>query len=231
MSFGPDTRGETVKLSSMRYKGFVWPHNPRIYTITFQRSMAVHKVPFGRCRLQSLGMTRRVMKGEGEFVGEDAYRQFKALASIFYEDTPGTLLHPLWDASSAWFVNLELAQEPRENYVSYRFEFWEDCTLYQTGVERIAAPAAADPAADPAGAAQEASGPLWNGPPVLDGAGTGGEYREIGKNRSQYHTVTQGQNLWSIAQQHGMGADELIALNPEIKNPNLVHVGQKVKVR
>ena len=69
-----------MKLSSMRYKSFVWPHNPRVYTISFQRNMALHKVPFGRYRLQGLGMTRRVMKGEGEFAGEDAYRQIQALS-------------------------------------------------------------------------------------------------------------------------------------------------------
>ena len=43
-----------MRLSSMRFKGFVWPHNPRVYTVSFERNMAVHKVPFGRYRLQSL---------------------------------------------------------------------------------------------------------------------------------------------------------------------------------
>ena len=55
-------------LSAMRYKEFTWPHNPRTYTIEYQRSMAVNKVPFGRYHLQDLGPTRRVMRGEGEFV-------------------------------------------------------------------------------------------------------------------------------------------------------------------
>lgn len=67
----------------MRYKDYVWPHNPRIYSIGFQRVMGAAKVPFGRYLLQDLGPGQRVMEGEGEFVGEDAYAQFKKLATVF----------------------------------------------------------------------------------------------------------------------------------------------------
>ena len=45
----------------MRYKDYVWPHNPRTYTIDYERKMAAQKVPFGRYHLQDLGLTRRVM--------------------------------------------------------------------------------------------------------------------------------------------------------------------------
>ena len=60
-----------MELRPMQYKGFVWPHNPRTYTITYDRQVAVHKVPFGRYAMQDLGMTHRVMRGEGEFVGPE----------------------------------------------------------------------------------------------------------------------------------------------------------------
>ena len=72
-----------MELRPMQYKGFVWPHNPRTYTITYDRQVAVHKVPFGRYAMQDLGMTHRVMRGEGEFVGPEAYDTFRALASVF----------------------------------------------------------------------------------------------------------------------------------------------------
>ena len=74
-----------MKLAAMRYKDYVWPHNPRTYTIDYERRMAAQKVPFGRYHLQDLGLTRRVMKGEGEFVGPTAYEEFKKLASVFYQ--------------------------------------------------------------------------------------------------------------------------------------------------
>lgn len=220
-----------MKLSCMRYKSFVWPHNPTVYTVAFQRNMALHKVPFGRYRLQSLGMTRRVMMGEGEFVGEDAYRQIQALGSVFYENTPGVLVHPLWNTTSAWFVNLELVQEPREDYVKYRFEFWEDYAGYQTGVETITPPKAAPaPAAEikkpdtnTAGAADNGAAGSWESPVVVGNSQT--------TAAAASHRVTQGQTLWGIAQKYGIGLNELIALNPQIKNPNLIYVGQEVRVK
>lgn len=220
-----------MKLSSMRYKSFEWPHNPRVYTISFQRSMALHKVPFGRYKLESLGMTRRVMKGEGEFVGEDAYRQFKQLASVFYDNTPGVLVHPLWDTATAWFVKLELAQEPREDYVKYRFEFWEDYSGYQTGVMAIAPPKVSS-----APAAAQDTGGAGGGNTVsgdTGGAGSGwtGAASPAAGTAASCHTVSQGQTLWGIAQKYGIGLNELIALNPQIKNPNLIHVGQEVRVK
>lgn len=212
-----------MRLSSMRFKGFVWPHNPRVYTVSFERNMAVHKVPFGRYRLQSLGMTRRVMKGEGEFVGEDAYRQFKRLASIFYEETPGTLVHPLWDAASAWFVSLELAQEPREDYVKYRFEFWEDFGGCQASLEQTGGGASGGTAVS-AGSGEGAGGGS-GGEQSVPPAAAGGTERA-----ARWHTVIKGETLWSIARKYGATVAALTALNPQIKNPNLIYTGQKVRV-
>ncbi len=112
-------------LSPMRFKNFVWPHNPRVYSIAFERKLAAHKIPFGRHVIQSLGQTRRVLRGEGEFVGQGAYDTFKKLASVFYEETPGVLVHPVWMTTTAWFAALELRQRPRRDYAAYSFEFWE----------------------------------------------------------------------------------------------------------
>ena len=114
-----------MKLAAMRYKDYVWPHNPRVYTIEYERRMGARKVPFGRYFLQDLGPAQRVMRGEGEFVGEEAYAEFKRLASVFYDDGPGLLVHPVWQTANAYFVELSLAQEPRADYVRYTFAFWE----------------------------------------------------------------------------------------------------------
>ena len=67
-------------LTPMRYKSYIWPHNPAVYSITYQRQVAAHKVPFGRYCMQDLGLTCRVMRGAGEFAGADAYEEFKRLA-------------------------------------------------------------------------------------------------------------------------------------------------------
>lgn len=189
-----------MNLSPMRYRSYTWPHNPRVYSIDYHRTLAVHKLPFGLYQLQDLGRTNRVMEGEGEFAGEGAYGQFGQLANVFYEGGPGLLVHPLWQASTAYFVSLRLEQEPRPDFVRYSFTFWEDNGSYsglavrETGVGQV-------------GAAPQA------------GAG------------AAYHRVVKGETLWELARRYGLTVAELTALNPQIKNPNLIQVGQEVRVR
>lgn len=190
-----------MNLSPMRYKGYTWPHNPQIYSIDFQRAMAAHKMPFGRYQLQDLGMGHRVMKGSGEFAGPGAYKEFQRLACLFYEGGTGLLVHPLWQAADAYFVALRLEQTPRPDYVSYSFEFWEEVGRYRGVAER-----AAEPAQSPGTAAQKAV-------------------------QSEYHRVAKGDTLWGLARRYSVDLKELIALNPQIKNPNLIYVGQEVRVR
>lgn len=185
-------------LVPMRYKDYVWPYNPETYRITYERAAAVHKVPFGRYYLQDLGMGCRVMSGEGVFCGEGAYDEFKRLATVFYDDGPGLLVHPVWMGTNVLFTKLSLAQEPRRDFVRYTFEFREDVGLYTATPQVAAAPAA--------------------------GSGS------TGTGTAQYYTVVRGDTLWAIARRHGMTLQQLLALNPGIKNPNLIYVGQKVCV-
>lgn len=194
-----------MELTPMRFKSFVWPHNPRTYTIAFQREMANFKAPFGRYHLQNLGLTRRVLRGAGEFVGERAYEQFKELADLFYEESPGILVHPVWMTTTAWFVGLTVEQEPVKDYVRYAFEFWETSGELTGKLERTAV---------------TASG-AGNGSAAEAGGGSGG---------AAYHTVVRGDTLWDIANAYGVGLAEVIAWNPDIKNPNLIKPGQKVRV-
>lgn len=177
-----------MKLSPMWFKTFVWPHNPAAYSITYERNMALHRIPFGRHALQSLGQDRRVFRGWGEFVGEGAYDTFKKLEAVFREDTPGPLVHPVWMAVTAWFVGLKLEQEPRSDYVKYSFEFWEVL---------------------PTAAAAALSFPA----------------EEI------RYVTARGESLWHVARQNGTTVEELLALNPSIRNPNLLTVGQEVRLK
>lgn len=188
-------------LSPMRFKSFVWPHNPRVYSIGYERKIAVHKIPFGRHYLQSLGQTRRVLKGEGEFVGEGAYDKFKELATVFYEETPGVLVHPVWMTTTAWFAALELRQVPRRDYVAYSFEFWEVIDESETALT-----------------VRELT------------TEDGGETAAQKPAQAQWHTVVRGDTFWAIAQKYGVTVERLVELNPGIRNPNLIYVGEKVRV-
>ena len=191
-------------LTPMRYKGYTWPHNPRVYSIDYERKMATNKVPFGLYYLQDLGRTRRVMEGEGEFVGEGAYSQFGELANVFHENGPGLLIHPVWQAASAYFVTLRLEQEPLPNYVRYSFSFWEDVDYYSG-----------------AASVQTAGS--------IGGTGTGTGTSPTAGASTRYRVV-QGDTLWGIAQRFGLPLETLVALNPQIKNPNLIRPGDEVRV-
>ena len=147
-------------------------------------------------------MGHRVMKGSGEFVGPGAYEEFQRLACLFYEGGTGLLVHPLWQAADAYFVALRLEQTPRPDYVRYSFEFWEEVWRYKAVADKVVEPALS-----------------------LSG--------ETARTSAQpeYHRVVKGENLWELSKRYGVGLRELIALNPQIKNPNLIYAGQEVRVR
>ena len=189
-----------MKLDAMRYKTFVWPHNPRVYTIDYTRKLAEAEVPYGRYLLQDMGFTRRILRGQGEFVGPGAYETFRKLAGVFYHAGPGTLVHPVWQTASAYFTALSLRQEPRADYVRYSFEFREEYGGYETGLKETASPQGGS-----GGGAAQAEG-LW-------------------------HTVARGETLWGIAAQYGANLNEVIRLNPQLKSPNIIMVGERVRVR
>lgn len=48
--------------------------------------------------------------------------------------------------------------------------------------------------------------------------------------QSTTYTVVKGDTLWKIAVKYQIGVSELIAANPQFKNPNLIYVGQKVNI-
>lgn len=189
-----------MRLEPMRYKEYIWPHNPETYTVEYRRSMAVHKVPFGGYCLQDLGDTCRVLRGEGVFAGEGAYEEFEKLAEVFAQAGPGLLIHPVWPAARAYFVSLQLAEEPLPDYVRYTFEFWED---------------------------RAGSGGLTEaGVPQAGQTGTASS----GPGESAFYIVKKGDTLWGIAKQYGVALAELIAANPQIKNPNLIYPGDRVRM-
>jgi spore coat assembly protein SafA len=179
----------------MRFKEFTWPYNPETYTVEYRRQVAAHKVPFGQYVLQDLGETCRVLRGEGTFVGKGAYETFQELRSVFAETGPGILVHPVWPAASAYFVSLELTEEPLPDYVRYGFEFWEDRGTYSAGLTVI-----------DSGQSSTVSG-------STSATGTA----------NTVYTVRKGDTLWGIAKRYGVTLSELIAANPQIKNPNLIY--------
>ena len=57
-----------------------------------------------------------------------------------------------------------------------------------------------------------------------------GAERDNTPGQPRYHTVVKGETLWGIAVAYELKPDALIALNPQIANPNLIYPGQQVRV-
>lgn len=111
---------------NMRFKDFIWPNNPYSYSLTTSRELATHRFPGRGYCLEDMGKGIQVLTGEGEFYGAGAYETMGALLRVFEDGGAGILVHPVIRMKRALFQELELLQEPREDYVRYRFSFWED---------------------------------------------------------------------------------------------------------
>lgn len=106
----------------LSYKTFVWPHNPQVYREEYVRDPQYYTED-GVTLFDHMGDMKRVITGSGVFLGEDAVERFQALAELFESDAPGDLRHPVWGIRYCYFTGLELTQEPRDDCVSYKFEF------------------------------------------------------------------------------------------------------------
>lgn len=195
-----------MRLTPMRFKDYTWPYNPEIYTVEDRRRMAVHPVPFGRCVLQDLGGGYRVLRGEGVFAGRRAYEEFQKLAAVFHQAGPGLLIHPVWPAERAYFVELEVVEQPLPDYVRYRFTFWEDWGGYDAGLREI-------PVGQTAGGNSRANAP-----------------KSGGDDADGIYIVRKGDTLWGISKRFGVPLRQLIAANPKIRNPNLIYPGDRVTI-
>lgn len=196
-----------MRLSSMRFKTYTWPHNPETFVMEYRRQVVSHKVPQGSCVLQDLGVTCRVLRGEGVFAGAGAYEEFRALARVFQEEGPGMLVHPVWRTDRAYFVSLSVTEEPRPDHVRYSFVFWEDDSGYDGGLT----------VSDNGGSGESGTVSLLDAAPAETGETT-------------VYTVRQGDTLWGIARRYDVALTALIAANPAIRNPNLIYPGDKVVI-
>ncbi len=48
--------------------------------------------------------------------------------------------------------------------------------------------------------------------------------------QSGTYTVARGDTMWKIAVRYQIGVSELIQANPQLKNPNMIYVGQKINI-
>ena len=112
-------------MDKIQYKTWVWPRNPETWVQSAVREPEYTKNASNVMVFSGMGPVKRTVTGKGAFVGLHAYEDFKALQTLFLDSSCGALIHPVWGEFNMYFTELEMTQEPRENYVAYQFEFRE----------------------------------------------------------------------------------------------------------
>lgn len=201
-------------LAPLKFKGYVWPHNPSIYSIRFTKDVIKHRYPgLNNADLEDLGMDARVFIGSGAFFGPNAYDQFKELATVFYDKGPGMLIHPIWMPTKAIFVRLEAKQEPTPNYVEYEFEFIEHVDIQI--IQEIKSTETPNSGSNSNGSTNS----------------TNNKSNVSSSNKNITYTVKQGDTLSGIGAKFGVPWKNIANANKNlIKDPNMIQIGWKLTI-
>lgn len=109
----------------MTFRDYVWKTNPSELSLSDSRQLKQVLLPYRGTKTVDLGMSRRVISGRGEFVGEDAYLQYDDLHQLFQQGERGLLAAPGFSVFYALPYQLEVTRGSGENSISYRFSFLE----------------------------------------------------------------------------------------------------------
>lgn len=115
-----------MNLESMSYKGYTWKYNPKRLEINQVRNIKEHTLPFVGNIYQDFGNKKRIVKGIGEFFGEDCVEQYNELKTVFDKGGSGYLSIPSINSFLAIFYSLDLVRKSEPNVIEYSFEFWEE---------------------------------------------------------------------------------------------------------
>lgn len=110
-------------MDKMTFQTFSWPENPEKLQHTYEREPVYTKDGDGNRVFAEMGAGTLVIQGSGVFWGENACSDFGKLIALFEAGSCGILHDPTWGDCNAYLTELELTQEPRSEYVAYRFTF------------------------------------------------------------------------------------------------------------
>lgn len=115
-----------MRMQPMSFKKYVWPFNPEKIQLAYARNIQSMKLPLFGSILQDLGCDKRVVTGEGEFIGTSCMAEFNRLAAVFAAPGSGTLWLPGVPPFTAAFSSLKMIGAAQPDCVSYSFLFVED---------------------------------------------------------------------------------------------------------
>lgn len=174
-----------MNLNVMKFKNYVWPHNPSTINVSVKRDLKEVMIPFKGSAIQDYGREKRIVSGSGQFFGDDCIEQFDSLFFVFKQGGRGYLSLPGMDSFLAVFKELKLVGNSMPNVLTYSFEFWEELPS---------------------------------------------DIADLSLHED-FYTVLEGDTLWSIAAKLEIPVETLLALNTNIKSPNQLVPGKKVRLR
>lgn len=110
-------------MDKLVFRTFTWPQNPEKYQLSWLREPVYEKNTAGETVFSGMGQGKCTITGSGVFFGDGAYTEFKKLAALFEDGACGTLKDPTWGEFNVYLTELEATQEPKSDYVAYRFQF------------------------------------------------------------------------------------------------------------
>lgn len=110
----------------MEYGDYKWKFNPKKIEINEERNIKEQIIPFFGNVFQDYGRKKRIVKGYGEFFGDDAIEQYNELYMVFKLGEVKYLKLPKLSPFLAAFVSLDLLADSNPDFVRYEFEFWEN---------------------------------------------------------------------------------------------------------
>lgn len=201
------------KLSKIVYKGFEFPYNPATTSYKIDRTFIKHKYPeLAGNELEDFGPNACVISGSGEFFGSNAYSNWRALLKEFKKKGVGQVSHPIFtDVTRGLMTSLHADVEPRPDYIKYSFEIIADTEPFKKESDNIR---------------------------IVSGSGSnsGSDSSSKSDNNGEFvHTVVSGECLSVIcsryAKKYGTTiAWKKIATYNNMKNPNLIYPGDKIKI-
>lgn len=198
-------------LSSIVYKSFTFPYNPTTSTYKIDRTYIKHKYPeLAGNELEDFGPNACIITGSGTFFGDDAYLTWNKLLNEFKAGGVGNVSHPIFtDIRRGLMTSLYGTLEPSLNSVQYTFEI----------------------VADIDGGAYNISNDIT----VVSTNTKDANTSNGDKQNSFIHTVVSGEYLAGICAMYAKKYNttiswQKIAEYNNMKNPQLIHVGDKIKI-
>jgi hypothetical protein len=114
-----------MSLSTMRFKGVQWHHNPREITFDADAFVSEYGSPDGEAYIQSTGRKNMKIRGRGTLYGANCLEQFVKLYRLFREGGSGVLSVEGIGSLHAVFESLSVTGKPKPDMLEYAFVFRE----------------------------------------------------------------------------------------------------------